>query len=78
MRKKTHKEFLQDVSYYNITILGKYTGALKPIKARCDKCGHTWRPIANNLVQGSGCIRCFADTVKARHAKSRPHGATTV
>jgi len=77
MQKKTHAEYLQDVSYYDITILGKYEGALKPIKARCDKCGHIWHPIANNLVQGHGCKKCFAKTVKDRHSVGRANKGLT-
>ena len=71
MIKKTHAEFLQDVRFYDITILGQYKGSLKPVKSRCDKCGHIWHPIANNLIQGSGCIKCFNRTVVARHKAAR-------
>lgn len=44
----------------NISIIGKYTLAGNRIECKCDICGHTWKPLAYNLMTGFGCPSCNA------------------
>lgn len=57
----------------NIAIIGEYTKAQEPIRAKCLVCGHEWDPTPNRLLVGKGCPNCagnlrytkksFADSV---------------
>ena len=42
----------------NVELLSEYTGANRPIKCLCKKCGYIWSPTANSLLQGYGCPKC--------------------
>lgn len=61
-RKKVKKQevFVKELSEinYNVELLSEYTGANKPIKCLCKKCGYIWNPSANSLLQGCGCPKC--------------------
>ena len=48
----------------NIEVIGNYTKTSEPIECRCKKCGATWNPTANNLLQGrSHCPDCAQKAV---------------
>lgn len=61
IRTKTHDEFLKDIYRIHgedISIIGKYEGGNKHIKARCNKCNHLWSTKATHLISGHGCPAC--------------------
>lgn len=42
----------------NITVLGEYQGAKKPIQCKCEIHNYIWNPKASNLLTGFGCPKC--------------------
>ena len=52
---KTHEQFIRELYSKNdkVTIIGKYVGATKYIKAKCKRCGFEWEPIFSSLLRGS-------------------------
>ena len=59
-RRKTHERFVEEAAVRNpkVEVIGRYEGAQRHIKVRCRECGHVWEPIANNILQGTGCSKC--------------------
>lgn len=56
----------------SIEVIGNYTKTSEAIECRCKKCGVTWNPTANNLLQGrSHCPNCaqkaFVKSVQMTH-----------
>ena len=70
MRKKTHQEFISQISNINpnLEILEEYKGCKNKIKTRCRICGNIWEPIPDSLLQGYGCPKC---AVKKTHSLQR-------
>ena len=70
---KTHERFVADLTAKNpnVEVLGCYVGALRHIEVRCRTCGHVWKPIAGNLLHGSGCPTCahgkLANSIRKSH-----------
>lgn len=65
----THKEFVDKVKKIHgddYKVLGKYTSSNEKIKVRHNICGHTWEPIANDLLSGSGCNKCSNNQLKTQ------------
>ncbi len=58
--KKTHKEFVHQVSlkHPNIKVLGNYVNNRTKISVMCEACGNIWNVIPANLVYGFGCPVC--------------------
>lgn len=58
---KSHEQFIKDAYKNNpdITILGKYTKAKDKILCKCNICDFEWNPIADSVVRGYGCPKCF-------------------
>ena len=58
---KTHKQFVKELfdKNPNVEVLGNYENTNTKILVRCKVCGHEWSPIANDLLRGRGCRRCF-------------------
>lgn len=58
--KKTHEQFVKDAMNINsdITIIGVYNGAHKPIECKCNKCNYIWSPIPSSILLGHGCPKC--------------------
>ena len=56
---KTTKQFIEELKIVNpeITVLGKYVGALKKIKVK-HTCGYKWNPTPSELLRGTSCPRC--------------------
>lgn len=81
MKKKTHEEFINEISIKNpnTIILGTYNGNNNKILCKCKKCGYEWSSLPNNLLKGKSCIKCggnnklsqseFIEKVK----KTNPH-----
>lgn len=59
-QQKTKEEFLQEMAKIDPTIqvVGEYCGAQKRVQCACRECGHTWSPLATNLLAGKGCPVC--------------------
>ena len=57
--KKTTEQFVKELKIINpeITVLGKYVGALKKIKVK-HSCGYEWKASPNSLLRGCSCPRC--------------------
>ena len=70
---KTYEEFKQEMKKINddIEILGEYINAYTKIKCRCKLDNHIWYAKPNNLLNGSGCPKCFenhrGDILKSTH-----------
>ena len=60
MKRKTHEEFIKEISKINnnIIILGQYINCSTKIDVQCKKCNHKWKTVPNSLVQGKGCPKC--------------------
>ena len=58
--KKTHQQFLDEVSAKGIQVevLGTYVNNQTPISCKCKKCGLVWNICPNNLLRGTGCPAC--------------------
>lgn len=66
MRRKTHEEFLTEISSINpnIKIHGRYVNSRTKIQCECKICGYYWNPTPNNLLSSnSGCPVCSGNTV---------------
>ena len=57
---KTHEQFIRELYSKNdkVTIVGKYLGATKYIKAKCKRCGFEWEAKAYSLLSGRACPKC--------------------
>lgn len=58
---KSHDDFIRELYDINkhIIVNSTYTGALDKVHCICDVCGNEWDAIANNLLRGSGCRKCY-------------------
>lgn len=59
-KRKTHKEFVEEMSIINpnIIILGQYISTHCKILCKCKIDGHIWEPTPASLLSGSGCPIC--------------------
>lgn len=59
-RKKTHEEFISEISTINphIKIIGKYKAWNEKIACECMICGYNWESRPNNLLNNRGCPKC--------------------
>ena len=60
MRKKTHKEFIEQMKDINpnIEIIGNYEGIDVKIDCKCKIDGCIWSSKPDNLLRGKGCPKC--------------------
>lgn len=60
MKRKTHKQFIEELRTKNslIDILGTYKNSQEKILCKCVICGFEWEAIPNNLLKGTGCPDC--------------------
>lgn len=60
MRKKTHKEFIDQMKNINpnIEIIGSYEGINIKIECRCKIDGCMWHSTPDNLLRGKSCPKC--------------------
>lgn len=61
MPRKTHEQFVQEMSHFNphISILSPYETAHSEIKAQCTICGNEWITTPNKLLNGAQCQSCI-------------------
>lgn len=59
-KKKTHSEYVKDVSSVNknIEVVGEYVNANTEILHKCLIDGHEWMARPNNILHGKGCPKC--------------------
>ena len=59
-RKRTHEEYVNEVSTINpnIEVVGKYSGSLNKILHKCKIDGTEWFAQPNSILHGSGCPMC--------------------
>lgn len=60
MKKKTHQEFVNEVSEKmpNIIVIGNYYNNKTKIEVKCKICDHIWSPRAESLLHNHGCPKC--------------------
>lgn len=60
MRRKTHKEFIEEMSVINkdIEIIGEYVNNKTEMLCRCKKDDYIWKTTPNRLLRGKGCPKC--------------------
>ncbi len=65
MRRKTHKEFIEEMKVINpnINILGTYKSTHKHVRCRCKIDGYEWDAMPSNLLRGKGCPVCVGKAV---------------
>lgn len=67
-KKKTHEEFVKEISVKNpnIEILSVYTNSRTKISCLCRVCNRKWDTLPTSLSRGYGCLSCgFEKTRKA-------------
>ena len=60
MKKKTHKEYVEEIARINpnIEVIGIYSGAHEKIKHKCLIDGYEWDVTPHNILKGRGCPMC--------------------
>ena len=68
-RRKTHDYFIKELNIINpnITVLDKYELDSKPVRVRCNLCGHEYNVLPSNLLQGRKCKQC--SNIKMHNAR---------
>lgn len=71
MRKKTHHEFVNEISAKNsnIEILSKYINSRTKVSCKCKICGHKWDVLPTALTRkrgSSGCPICGIEKVRQK------------
>lgn len=71
MRKRNHKEFIQEMSIINtnIEILGEYLNTNTKILCRCKIDKHEWSASPNDLLRGRGCRICAINKLKKTNSQ---------
>lgn len=57
--KEQYVEKVKNIFGDEYTIVGEFTGVVKRIEVRHNKCGKTYSPIARDLMTGRGCSHCY-------------------
>lgn len=80
MRKKTHDEYVFEVSQINpfVEVIGKYIGNHIKILHKCKIDGHEWMVEPSNILHGTGCPRCKALNLHNLKTKSNDQYITEV
>lgn len=68
MRKKTHQEFVDEISIKNpnIEILSTYVDSRTKITCKCKICEHEWNVLPTSLSRGIGCPSCGIDKIRKK------------
>lgn len=71
-RRKTHEQFLQQLSKANpnVEALMQYELDSKKIKCKCKICGYEWESTPSSLLQGKGCKQCHFNRMRCDRLKS--------
>lgn len=66
MRKKTHQEFVNEISIKNpnVEILSTYVNSRTKISCKCKICGHKWDVLPTSLSRGHGCQICGIEKIR--------------
>lgn len=58
---KTHSEYVEDLYKVNpnIDVIGEYKGSRKKIRCKCKIDGYEWNVVADTLLHGHGCPKCY-------------------
>ena len=72
-KKKTHEEFVKEISnkHPNIEILGTYVDSRTYIKCRCKIDGYEWDVKPLNLIKGTNCKMCALRKRKTHPCKPK-------
>lgn len=73
LRTKTQEEYINEVYHIfgdSLSIIGEYNGVKNKIDTHCNICGHNWKPLAENLIQGHGCPHCRDINTGNRYRKT--------
>ena len=71
-RKKTHEEFITELSQINpnIEILGTYVNNQTKIKCKCKLDGYEWEARPSHLLRGKGCPICGRKKISEQKRKT--------
>lgn len=71
-KKKTHDEYIKEVSIINpnIEVLGEYTDAKTKILHKCKIDGCEWYVTPNNVLRGHGCPECGKKSISQKLQKT--------
>lgn len=60
-KRKTHEEFVKELSVINpnIEVLGDYINGKTNIDCECKICNHKWGARPSHLLEGTGCPNCY-------------------
>lgn len=66
MRKKTHDQFISEMTIANpsVLVLGTYVNSSTKIEVRCVNCNHVWSAVPDSLAHGHGCPVCAGNQRK--------------
>lgn len=69
---KAHEQFIKELKEINpnIEVLSKYTGNRNKVKVKCLKDGYMWEATPNNLLRGTGCLKCGILSGKKKRTKT--------
>lgn len=48
-----------DENNKGVKIIGDYVDTKHRCTAKCMKCGHEWHPVVRDIIDGSGCPKCY-------------------
>ena len=60
-KRKTHEQFIYELKKINpnIDVLGQYVNSNTSVECKCSLCNYVWSPLANDLLRGHGCPKCY-------------------
>jgi predicted Zn-ribbon and HTH transcriptional regulator len=64
----SREEFISRISP-NIEVLGEYQGINHKVLVRCKVCGYEWSPMASSIMRGTGCIKCYHNSMRKENKK---------
>lgn len=67
-KKKTHKQYVEEVAKINpnIEVIGEYVNTKTKILHRCEVDGYEWYVVPKSILKGHGCPKC-GGTLKLTH-----------
>lgn len=80
MKRKTHEEYVFEVSQINpfIEVIGKYAGNHIKILHKCKIDGYEWMVAPSNILHGTGCPKCKALKLHTLKIKTNDQYVTEV
>jgi hypothetical protein len=73
MRKKTHKEYVEELQNKNLNfeVVELYINAKTKIMHRCSICKHEWLITPNHILHGKGCPEC--SKIRKSYLQAKTH-----